>query len=252
MTDANLALKELVRTVRSSSANQSGELRSYAEQNNSVIQRSFKDLYRALQSNSRNTSNLGNMFSENAAETQQVSRRVDATNNILQQTLSIQNSVLVEMRSLNSSFKNLYDYLKSNSGGVGGALSSAASTASNWMKTVVPYVAGAGIGAAAGLGAAALYNNRNQSSVPQNTTAPGSNQSENQSRNQTAVPVNRGGGGGGDTDQLTESVLRTIRQKESNNKYDAWNFTWPNGQDPKPKSTATGAYQFTKRKSRKT
>ena len=247
MTDANLALKELVRTVRSSSANQSGELRSYAEQNNSVIQRSFKDLYRALQSNSRNTSNLGNMFSENAAETQQVSRRVDATNNILQQTLSIQNSVLVEMRSLNSSFKNLYDYLKSNSGGVGGALSSAASTASNWMKTVVPYVAGAGIGAAAGLGAAALYNNRNQSSVPQNTTAPGSNQSENQSRNQTAVPVNRGGGGGGDTDQLTESVLRTIRQKESNNKYDAWNFTWPNGQDPKPKSTATGAYQFTKR-----
>lgn len=244
MADANLALKELVRTVKSSSANQSGELRSYAEQNNSTLQRSFKDLYRVLQSNSRNTSNLGNMFSENAAETQQVSRRLDATNNVLQQTLSIQNSVLVEMRSLNSSFKNLYELVKSNSGGL---LSSAGSAASSWFKSVVPYVAGATVGAAAGAGAAALYNNRNQGTVPQNATAPGNNSGGDQSRNQAAVPVNRSGGGNNnETDQLTESVIKTIRQRESNNVYDAWNYTWPGGKDPNPKSTATGAYQFIK------
>jgi hypothetical protein len=227
MAAADGALKELVRTVRSSSDRTSGEIRSYSEQNNSTVQRALKDLHRVLQSNNRQTSNLSGLFSENASSTEQVSRKVDGTNSLLQQTLSIQSSLLSEMRTVGHSIKNLYDLVRSQNSGsllgnAAGAAAGAVSSLASGFKAVAPIMIGAGAGY---LGSQAL--NNNQSAVPANTVAPGG-----ENNRQGAVPAN--GEGQGQTQELTESIMKTIRQRESSNKYDAQSKS----------SSASGAYQF--------
>lgn len=228
MAAADGALKELVRTVRSSSEHTSGEIRSYSEQNNATVQRALKDLHRVLQSNNRQTSNLSGLFSETSSSMEQVSRKSDATNNLLQQTLTVQSSLLSEMRTVGHSIKNLYDLVRSQGSGgllgnaasaVGGAINSVASG----FKAIAPIAIGAGAGY---LGGQAL-NNGNQSAVPANTVAPGG-----ESNRQGGIPA--GGEGQGQTQELTESIMKTIRQRESSNKYDAQSKS----------SSASGAYQF--------
>ena len=112
------SLSGIMKAVRASSLAQSQTIRSYAEENNSSVQKMMKDIYRVFSSNSRNNTNITSSLEETVAETQRQSAKIDGTNNLLQQTLSIQSTIASEMKSMNTGLRALASSLSN--GGIGG------------------------------------------------------------------------------------------------------------------------------------
>lgn len=184
---SSMALAEIVRSVRSSSQNNTQALKQHAESQESSMGRMVKDLYRAISVGNRNSSSLQSTMADNAAETQRVSGKIDSTNSLLQQTLSIQSTMLTEMKALNGGFKVLSEIIKDNMNGGIGAAGSAISNVANSTK-VLAALGAIGLGGAAGAAAykAHVENyNRESNSEGAAPPTPSSNSS------QTHVPANR-------------------------------------------------------------
>jgi hypothetical protein len=211
------ALANLMRTVKSSAGVQAQNMRSYAEENNSSIQRMLKDIHRVFSSNSRNSSHINSLLEENSAEVQRQSGKLDSTNNLLQQTLSIQSVIASEMKSMNSGLRALASSMRGN-GGIGSAISGAMG-ADNWKKLAAAVGVGAG---AAAVGSQLGGNNGGaggNQNVPPNTVAPGSHSEYLASE-----------------DPKVQKILAAIRGGESSGNYTIENRSG--------KSSASGAYQF--------
>ena len=115
------SLARILQAVRSTTAASEQNLRTYAEQNNSSVQKVLKDIYRVFSSNSRANAGINSALEENAAETQRFSGKIDSTNSLLQQTLSIQSVMLSEIKSLNNSLTRMFMGRGGVGGGAGGA-----------------------------------------------------------------------------------------------------------------------------------
>ena len=114
------SLTRILQSVRSATAASSENLRTYADQNNSNVQRILKDIHRVFTSNARQNANINSSIEESVSETQRFSSKMDGTNNLLQQTLSIQSVMLSELKALNGSMRSLISASFNNRGGLFG------------------------------------------------------------------------------------------------------------------------------------
>jgi len=187
-----------------------GDFRKSANDNNRDISKIVKDISGVFSSHKSSFNELSSALSEVQSHSAQSAAKIDSTNGLLQQSISIQNSMLAELRSLTS-------YLKSSksAGGASGQDNTGlldkllpGAGLGKWAKGLAGLTLGAG---ALGLG----YLNSDKS----------------------------GGAGynvvGGTEDQKVDAALQTIRGKESGGNYATTSFAEGKG------STASGGYQFT-------
>jgi len=132
---ATLALNQISRSIKASAQSTSETLKQHADSQQNSMERMLKDLYRIMSSTGRQISSLGGSFNENLGETQNFSRRLDNTNSLLSQTLSIQGSMLAEIRYLNSNFRSLTNSLLQN-GNSGININGASSKFENIAKSI--------------------------------------------------------------------------------------------------------------------
>ena len=137
-------LKEISNSVRGMNQT-TGQFRQAATAHNQNLSKIVKDISNVFSSQKGQIAELQQSISESTDSGSKTSSKLDQTNNLLQQSISIQNSILSQM-------KTMVSYLsKSNLGG--GSSSSGAGL--GFLGA-----AGAGAaGAAAGLGAASMMNN---------------------------------------------------------------------------------------------
>ena len=183
------SLTRILQSVRSATAASSENLRTYADQNNSSVQRILKDIHRVFTSNARQNATINSSIEESVSETQRFSGKIDGTNNLLQQTLSIQSVMLSELKSLNGGIRSLINASFNNNRGLlgGGGLGGAA-------------VAALGAG-----GAAWWFANRNNQNNNNTPPAGGGGNAQN------------GGGEGGGTDLRGQNLTRGMRRNNPTN-----------------------------------
>jgi DNA-binding PadR family transcriptional regulator len=192
------SLTRILQSVKSSTAASSENMKMYAEQNNASVQKMLRDVYRVFSSNSKTNAEINSNIAEQAAETQRFSGKIDNTNSLLQQTLSIQSVMLSEIRNLNNSLTRMFV-----GGGVGGGTGSGGGAAA--------LAALAGLG---GLGYLATRQNNNQNAAP-NTPNAGGNRSgarlntEEQQRTAQAI-VDKSG-----SDDMAKVLLGNAQRESS-------------------------------------
>lgn len=188
------ALLTSIKNMLGSQATQTKEFKTEAVKNNRNVSVALKDIYKMFsatrESDSRNSTSLGNIESSTAA----TSDKVDQSNSLLRESISLQTEMISELKGISRAIlaltagnnSNLLDQ-NQQSGGIGAALSSMAKIA--------------GFGAAAG-GGLGLLNNYFGGNI-----LPGSGSTS------TVLPFS------GETNK----ILETIRTVESGG-----NYTTPN------------------------
>lgn len=195
MAPSSAALSEIARSVRASTQMNTQTIRQYAETQNDSMGRMVKDLYRTISAGNRGTSSLQSSMAENAAETGRVASKMDSMNGLLQQTLSLQSTMLYEMKALNSGFKALSTALRENMGG--GLLGSAANAVGGIGSSLVAGAKTMAALGALGLGGAAGFAayKEHLSNLGRESGGEGSNVNANSNAN-GYNPVERSGGSG--------------------------------------------------------
>jgi hypothetical protein len=117
----------------------------------------LRDIHRVFSSNSRQNANIANSLEESVSATQSYSGKLDNTNSLLQQTLSIQSVMLSEIKALNGGIRNLINATINNNNGIFGNFGrNAGNTGRN--------LAAAGGAAAVGAGVVNANRNNNEGS----------------------------------------------------------------------------------------
>lgn len=120
-------LKEISKSVQGMNA-ATGQFKQAAADNNRNVSKVIKDLSSVFTSQKKDISGLGNAIQESLHEAQQTSGKIDNTNSLLQESISIQNLMYGQLRNVSSGIDKLNNLLLSNmpggqqaAGGAGGA-----------------------------------------------------------------------------------------------------------------------------------
>jgi hypothetical protein len=98
------------------------DFKQSASNNNSNISKIAKDLANAVSSQKRDISTLHSSIEESLSINSQTSAKMEQTNSLLGESISIQNSMLTQLKSIVSYFKKIEEKDKDSSGGGGGVL----------------------------------------------------------------------------------------------------------------------------------
>lgn len=169
---------------------ENSQFRQLASQQNNTISKFIKDISRMFSSQSGQQAAISSSLSSLEQTTAQSSQKIDQTNYLLNQSISIQTNMLNELKNLTRGFEELLE--NQNGGGISSAFKTAATAA---------------LGLAAGAGAVTAFNMADGSA---SGTGPG------------------GMFGGGTNYQsnvtgTTGEILKTIRVRESSENYAAKN-----------------------------
>ena len=123
-----------------------GQFRQVAAQQNSSISRFIRDISKFFGSQSRQQSELSNSIGDLQQTTMQTSQRVNQTNDLLQESISVQTQMLAELRNVSKGISNLLN--------LAGATGGADGTGGGIGGFIGGLVGGAAL--TAGLGAAAM------------------------------------------------------------------------------------------------
>ena len=126
---------------------ENGTFRQVAAQQNSSISKFIRDISKFFGSQSRQQSELSNSIGDLQQTTMQTSQRVSQTNDLLQESISVQTQMLNELRSVSRGISNLLDLAGAAGGGAEG-------TGGGIGGFIGGLVGGAAL--TAGLGAAAM------------------------------------------------------------------------------------------------
>lgn len=126
---------------------ENGQFRQLAAQQNGSIGKFMRDIGKMFSNQSMQQSNLNNSLNNIEQTTGQTAQKVDTTNSLLGQSISLQTSMLGELKNISKSFEQMLE-----GQGEGGAQG----TVNNILRSVGLLAGGAAIGA--GAGAAAGYN----------------------------------------------------------------------------------------------
>lgn len=151
MTDETESLIEVARSVQN--VNQTNEsFRQAANDNNNNISKVLKDVYTAYSSQKNNLVGLQNSIDDVAASVSQTTQHISATNNLLAQSLQLQNSMVGILRDISQNINSIENKNKSSSGsGVGNVID--AWIASKLFRNVGAAAEGAGAAAEGGVAA---------------------------------------------------------------------------------------------------
>lgn len=146
-------LKEIAKSSRGMEASQR-QFREAANENNRSITKVVKDLASSFASQKKQNVDLANSISESIAQSQQTASKVDSTNGLLQESITLQSQMLGELKNIRISIKSLADSISqsgagSNSGGAGGATGKIGGPVGAYMAAAAG--AGALLGGAAGI-----------------------------------------------------------------------------------------------------
>ncbi len=126
---------------------ENGTFRQVAAQQNSSISKFIRDISKFFGSQSRQQSELSNSIGDLQQTTMQTSQRVSQTNDLLQESISVQTQMLNELRNVSRGISNLLDLAGATGGGAEG-------TGGGIGGFIGGLVGGAAL--TAGLGAAAM------------------------------------------------------------------------------------------------
>jgi len=115
MTDETEGLIEVARSVQN--VNQTNEsFRQAANDNNNNISKVLKDVYTAYSSQKNNLVGLQNSIDDVSASISQTTQHISATNNLLAQSLQLQNSMVGILRDISQNINSIENKNKSSSG----------------------------------------------------------------------------------------------------------------------------------------
>ena len=106
-------LKEISKSVQGMNA-ATGQFKQAAADNNRNVSKVIKDLSSVFTSQKKDISGLGNAIQESLHESQQTSGKIDNTNSLLQESISIQNLMYSQLRNVNSGIEKLNNILLNN------------------------------------------------------------------------------------------------------------------------------------------
>lgn len=127
---------------------ENGQFRQLAAQQNSSIGKFMKDVGRIFSNQSMQQSSMNNSLNSMEQSITQSSQKVDTTNSLLGQSLSLQTNMLQELKNISASFQQMFE------GQEGGAQG----TVNNILKSVGLMAGSAAAGGAIGAGAGAIMN----------------------------------------------------------------------------------------------
>lgn len=234
--------------------NENGQFRKVAAQQNNSISSFIKDISKLFSANANQQGQLSNNMNDLQQSAAQTNQKIDQTNYLLQNSISIQTQMMNELKNSSSILKDLYSIsLQSFNNDMnqqsllGGAGGGTLGTIAKWIAgitgaagvggLVASDVFGENSGIVSGLtsavsslnGGMGQFTGALSSGFGSSVDAVGSMLQggiNNVSSAYSGVPVASG---------TTDKILRTIRSKESSNDY-----TIENQQG----SSASGAYQF--------
>lgn len=156
MEQAELA--EISRSFRSAMGESAGQFRQAARENGANLEKIVKDLSRSFKAQSNQIAELSNSLDETAHETQLTVDRIDRLNSAVQESLSVQSSMLNElknitigMRSLSGSINTLDNNLQTSliTGGANSLLGGVTTKLGLVQTAIVSAIAGIVIGGGA-------------------------------------------------------------------------------------------------------
>lgn len=158
------ALKEVVRSLRSTNA-ATGQFKQVAAESNKNVGKISKDLYSLFNVQKKESTALNNSIQEVVNESQQTGAKVDNTNKLIQESMGIQTTMLSELKNITITLKQTNDLLRF----IGGSNidpSTIMSTSPAGIAARRLGIAALGMGVAGAAGAAAIGMN---SSSPANS-----------------------------------------------------------------------------------
>ena len=219
-------LSNLASTLSSGLKNigqQNNQFKNAAAQQNNGISRFVKDIGRYFSIQSQQQNSLNGSIGDLAQATASNSAKIDQSNSLLRESISVQNQMLVELRTNSNYIKKLTNDFNDNQ-----------NNGNSILSTIASILGGAAVGAAATAGISAIGG---FSGIDSALTG-----ASNYLSNGASNLIGALGGGGGAVPPTpasgsTQQIMDTIKTVESGGDY-----TKPNMAGT---SSASGAYQFT-------
>lgn len=160
-----VALRDLSRTISTSQR----QFRDVANDNNRSITKFAKDIAASFASQRKQSTDINNSIAESLNASQQTASKVDSTNSLLQESVTLQSRMVDELKNIRSSIRSLADAISQSGGlgsgtaGTGSSLMSAAGLKSAFSRVGLGGLTGklVGVGAVGLAGAEAASLNRN-------------------------------------------------------------------------------------------
>ena len=203
------ALLNSIKTMLGSQSTQNKEFKTEAVRNNKNVSSALKDMYKMFsasrQSDSKNTQSLESIEASSAS----TSSKVDRSNALLQESISLQSQMITELRDMSKAIASLMTNKNNTT-----LLNQQNNEERSWLQTAALGALGVGAAGAAGLGGATLHDYFMGSTDRRNASLASSVEFS------------------GDV----KKVLETIKSLESGGDYSTPNKSGS--------SSASGAYQF--------
>lgn len=207
---AAVELLEVSRSIRSAMGDSAGQFKQAAAASNANLSKIVKDIATTFASQRKDITDLHNTISESQYTTEQTNEKIDGLTRVFQETVSIQTSMLGELKSISRNIKILNDNtesmnrnLSNNLVGQGG--NSILNSLTTGFSSVATALGAAAVGGAVGYVAGGAGGTGGSLSPAVPFTGP------------------------------NKPILDTIKERESGGNYQAHAKT----------SSASGAYQFT-------
>lgn len=113
-----VALREIAKSSRSIESSQR-QFRDAANENNRSITKFAKDIASMFASQRKQSTDISNSIAESLNSTQQSASKVDSTNSLLQESISLQSTMVAELKNIRTSIRSLASAI-SQAGGLGG------------------------------------------------------------------------------------------------------------------------------------
>lgn len=195
-----IALRDLSRTISTSQR----QFRDVASENNRSITKFAKDIATSFASQRKQSIDTNNSIAESLNASQQAATKVDATNSLLQESVTLQSRMIDELKNIRAGIRSLADAIVQSGGLGGGSVGQglAGSAAASGLRGLLRSGGGLAAGAA-GLGIAAGAGYLDYSAL-------------RQSASDAAAAANTGGAGGaGGTNRTAPNTNFTGKEAEA-------------------------------------
>lgn len=143
-----VALREIAKSSRSIETSQR-QFRDAANENNRSITKFAKDIASMFASQRKQSTDISNSIAESLNSTQQSASKVDSTNSLLQESISLQSTMVAELKNIRAGIRSLASAI-AQAGGLGGGGAAGAAGSALAPSAVAGALSKYGLGAAAG------------------------------------------------------------------------------------------------------
>jgi LAS superfamily LD-carboxypeptidase LdcB len=228
---------------------ENGQFRKIATQQNNSISSFIKDISKMFSTNTNQQGQLSNSIGDLQQTSAQTGQKVDQTNNLMQNSISIQTQMLNEMKNTSSTLRELYNLALNNSNTMNNQQGLLSGGGGGWLGAMGKMLAAFAGGGAVGLAASDIFGG--DSSIISGIMNAGkymeggfsdfrtmignefSSQNTTGEMSENIGPVYADVSAGSES---TKQILNTIKNVESGGDYSTPNKAGT--------SSASGAYQF--------